>query len=291
MDKDTAFHETRPHDCARRHRRPVAIAALLVVTAVTGAVLSGCGADGGEDDGAKTRATEEAQAGRRVLWMGDSIAGSEAPPLEASLKASGQAFRDATSDGGGTVVEGDAMTGPIAEITWKNLAKTIESFRPDVIAYQITTYDWGSAGQQRASYAKLAQTARDAGAELVIVSAPPFRIDGFYAKHAGSIASAPKAAEAVADRGGGTVDGTVDGAVGRMVRFLDSSVLWGTDARGGKAQRSADGIHSCQQGSAAFAKWFTDRLGEAYGFTPAAPATWATGSWTADERYGKLGCS
>ena len=43
--------------------------------------------------------------------MGDSIAGAEAPPLEAALTASGQRFKDASSDGGGSVVEGDKMPG------------------------------------------------------------------------------------------------------------------------------------------------------------------------------------
>ncbi|WP_116209679.1 SGNH/GDSL hydrolase family protein [Streptomyces olivoreticuli] len=275
MDKDITPHQTHPF--SRRHRR-TALAALLAATAVTGAALTGCGAGDEKGSGSKTGGTSAAQTGKKVLWMGDSIAGAEAPPLEAALKASGVEFKNAASDGGGTVVEGDRTAGQIAEGTWKDLAKNIASFRPNVIAYQITTYDWGSAEQQRASYEKLAKTARDAGAELVIVSAPPFKIDDFYKKYTGAIESAPKAAKEAADRSGG------------KARFLDSSALWGTDAGAGKAQRSSDGIHSCQQGSAAFAKWFTQQLGTAYGFAPADPAKWATGSWTADERYGKLGC-
>ncbi|MBH1937745.1 SGNH/GDSL hydrolase family protein [Streptomyces sp. AV19] len=274
MHKDTTTHTRRP-------RRRAAFAALLAATAVTGLALTGCGAGDDKDSGSKPGADNSAAAsptGKKVLWMGDSIAGAEAPPLEAALKASGVEVKNAASDGGGTVVEGDKTTGPIAKDTWKDLAKNIASFRPNVIAYQITTYDWGTAEQQRASYEKLARTARDAGAELVIVSAPPFKIDDFYKKSGGAIASAPKAAKEVADRSGG------------KVRFLDASALWGTDAGAGKAQRSSDGIHSCQQGSASFAKWFTERLGTAYGFAPADPAKWATGSWTGDARYGKLGC-
>ncbi|MCZ1019601.1 SGNH/GDSL hydrolase family protein [Streptomyces noursei] len=285
MDKSLSSHHAHqpPHRHRRRRGRRAALAAVLAVTAVTGAVLTGCGAGGGGDGALKTDPGESAQPGpqgkdKRVLWMGDSIAGAEAPPLEAVLKASGVGFKNAASDGGGTVVEGDRMAGQIAESTWKDLAKNIESFRPNVIAYQVTTYDWGSADQQRASYEKLARTAQRAGAELVIVSAPPFKIDDFYKKYESAIASAPKAAEQVADRSGG------------KVRFVDASALWGTDPKAGKAERSSDGIHSCQQGSAAFAKWFTEQLGKAYGFTPAAPEKWATGSWTGDERYGKLGC-
>ncbi|MFP3964966.1 hypothetical protein SMC26_21815 [Actinomadura fulvescens] len=36
----------------------------------------------------------------------------------------------------------------------------------------------------------------------------------------------------------------------------------------GKAQRSKNGSHSCQPGSASFAKWFAERLGKQFGFTP-----------------------
>ncbi|WP_431045310.1 hypothetical protein ACQUSR_27590 [Streptomyces sp. P1-3] len=81
----------------------------------------------------------------------------------------------------------------------------------------------------------------------MIVSAPPFKIDDFYKKYESAIASAPKAKQ-VADRSGG------------KGRFVDASALWGTDPKAGKAQRASDGIHSCQQGSAAFAKWFTEQL-------------------------------
>ncbi|KNB54012.1 SGNH/GDSL hydrolase family protein [Streptomyces caatingaensis] len=267
------------HTTTRKTSRRAALAALLAATAVTGAALTGCGAGDAKDGGTKADGgAATARAGKKILWLGDSIAGAEAPPLAAALKASGVEFKNASSDGGGTIVEGDKMSAPIAKDTWKGLAKNIDAFHPDVIAYQITTYDWGSAEQQRASYEKLARTAQDAGAELVIVSAPPFKIDDFYKKFAGAIASAPKAAKEVADRSGG------------KVRFLDASALWGTDAGAAKAQRSSDGIHSCQQGSAAFAKWLTGKLGSAYGFTPAAPEKWAAGSWTSDARYGKLGC-
>ena len=170
------------------------------------------------------------------------------------------------------------MTAQLAKDTWKDLARNVKSFHPNVIAYQITSYDWGTARQQQASYERLATVAKEAGAELVIVSAPPFKIDDFYKEHEGAIASAPKAAQDAAGRDGG------------RVRFLDSSKLWGTDASAARAQRAPDGIHSCQQGSAAFALWFTQQLGKAYGFTPAAPKKWANGSWTGDERYGKLDC-
>ena len=72
--------------------------------------------------------------------------------------------------------------------------------------------------------------------------------------------------------------------------FLDASHLWGTDASAAKAQRSSDGIHNCQQGAAEFASWFTKQLGKREGFAPASVDAWANGSWTGDDRYGKLKC-
>jgi hypothetical protein len=274
-----------------RRRRLAIVAAVVLIAVGAGGALTGCGnAEGGSEakpgssspasqdkTGKKVPAPQD-KTGKKVLWLGDSIAAVEAPPLSAALQASGVEFKNASSDGGGTVVRGDKMIDPIAAATWKDLGADLASFHPNVIAYQITTYDWGTLQQQRASYEKLAKTAQDAGAELVIVSAPPYKLDDFYKKHEGAIKSAPKAAEKVAVDSGG------------KVRFFDSSALWGVDSTAAKAHRSSDGIHSCQQGSAAFAKWFTEQLGKAHGFTPAAPGQWAKGSWVADKRYAKLGC-
>ncbi|MEW1845455.1 hypothetical protein AB0392_46555 [Nonomuraea angiospora] len=107
----------------------------------------------------------------------------------------------------------------------------------------------------------------------MLVSAPPFKIDDFYKPHENAIRSAPAMAAKAA---GG--------------RYLDAAALWGSDYSAARAQRAKDGIHSCQQGSAAFATWFAKQLGELAGFTPATPAVWATGPWTGDERFAKLGC-
>lgn len=266
-----------------QRRRALSAAVLL---AVTGAVaLAGCGDDDGDATGSKAAASSTGSASasgagtdKRVLWVGDSIAGVEAPPLGAALKASGAAFKDDSSDGGGTVVEGGRMSRALARSTWKRLRADLASFHPDVLAYQITTYDWGTPAQQRASYRKLAKTAGEAGADLVLVSAPPYKIDDFYAPHADAIKSAPEAARAVAKSAAGNV------------HFLDASKLWGTDGGADRAQRSSDGIHSCQQGSAAFATWFVERLGKLYGFAPAGPEVWAKGAWVEDRGYAELGC-
>ncbi|MFE0105277.1 SGNH hydrolase domain-containing protein [Streptomyces sp. NPDC059009] len=282
------------NDSARNGRRPALLSRRfsplatrsVAALAVLGIALVGCGnqgKDSGKDgSGSEAQAkgsAESASNGTKVLWVGDSIAGAEAPALGAAIEASGAKFKDASSDGGGSVVDGgDQITKKISGDTWKQLHKDISAFQPTVVAYQVTTYDWGSQGKQRAAYDKLAKAAKDAGAKLVLVAAPPFKIDEFYKQHESQIRTAPKAAEAAAENSGGA-------AV-----FFDSSELWGTDSGGKKAQRSKDGIHNCQQGAAAFAKWFTERLGKEAGFTPASVDVWAKGSWTGSDRYGKLKC-
>ncbi|QFY10756.1 SGNH/GDSL hydrolase family protein [Nonomuraea phyllanthi] len=248
-------------------RRAGAILALAA-----GIALAGCGTSTASSGDQPARTP--GGGGVRVLWMGDSIAGAQAPALEAALEAGGAAFRNATSDGGGNVVAGDhPVTAKAAEDTWKTLKENLASFRPTVIAYQITSYDWGTAREQLSAYRRLAGAAADAGARLVLVSAPPFKIDDFFAPHEKAIRRAPAMAAKAAGAG-----------------FLDASELWGNDYAAGKAQRAEDGIHSCQQGSAAFATWFAKKLGGLTGFAPAAPGDWATGPWTGDERFVKLGC-
>ncbi|NJP88463.1 SGNH/GDSL hydrolase family protein [Nonomuraea sp. FMUSA5-5] len=256
--------------------QPTNLTSRLAPAILLVAALAGCGASATPSSGASPRAA--AANGVRVLWMGDSIAGAQAPALKAALEAGGAAFKDATSDGGGNVVAGDhPVTTMAAKDTWKALRENVAAFRPTVIAYQITTYDWGTPAQQLAAYRKLARTAGDAGARLVLVSAPPFKLGEFYRPYEKAIRSAPEmAAKAVKSDA--------------RARYLDASELWGDDYAAAKAQRAKDGIHSCQQGSAAFATWFGGRLGELARFTPAAPATWATGRWTGDERFVKLGC-
>ena len=257
-----------------------ALTTVAVATAL-GAALAGCGSQGtGVRAEGKSGATSAVKStGTKVLWMGDSIAGAEAPALGAALKAGGVEFKDASSDGGGTVVAGsEKITKVIAADTWSQLAKNIESFRPTVVAYQITTYDWGSQDQQRAAYDKLVKTAQSAGARTVFIPAPPIKIDDFYKKYAPQMRTAPQVAEEIAENSRGAA------------AFLDASQLWGTDASAKKALRASDRIHSCQQGAAAFAAWFTTQLGQKEGFTPAAVNTWAKSSWTGDDRYAALKC-
>jgi peptidoglycan/LPS O-acetylase OafA/YrhL len=206
-----------------------------------------------------------------VLFMGDSIAAGEALPLEAALTASGVTLESIASDGGGGVV------GPLAESTWADLPAAIASAEPDVIVYQITTYDWGTEQEQRAGYERLVRTAADAGAELVLVPFPPIRPDEFYAPHMAELDRTDEVARQVAADSGG-----------RAV-FLDSTSVWGDTyqrERDGSPDRSADGIHTCQQGAARFAGWLLDELARRYtGFVPAAPEEWVDAGWAADDRF------
>ncbi|MEG8275253.1 SGNH/GDSL hydrolase family protein [Streptomyces sp. AHA2] len=265
---------------SRPARRTVglAVAATAAVTGLTACQgsTSGTGVQDSGPDGGRSRTAETATHDTRphkLLWMGDSVGEVQAPALGAAMKAGGAAFASMAVAGGGGVI------GETAAPTWDELPKRLAAFKPDVVAYQITTYDWGTADEQRAGYERLAKTVSDAGAELLLVSAPPFKFDDFYKKHEAAIRTAPQSAREVADN-------DPDG-----VHFLDASALWGTDATAAKAQRSKDGIHSCQQGSAAFAAWFGKELNKRYSFTPARPQEWANGSWTGEKVFGQIGCA
>ncbi|WP_282085642.1 SGNH/GDSL hydrolase family protein [Streptomyces tendae] len=258
-----------------------ALAAAAVALSLTGCQDSGTGVEvsAGEtaaadaSDGARGSGGKRDDGPRRLLWMGDSIGEAQAPALDAAMQAGGVAFESVAAAGGGGVV------GEIAAPTWDRLPKTLKTFAPDVVAYQVTTYDWGTPAEQRAAYERLVKTVNEAGADLLLVSAPPFKLDDFYQPHKKEIESAPRSAKSVAAKHPDTA------------AFLDASALWGEDSGAEQAQRGKDGIHSCQQGSAAFAVWFGEQLEQRYGFDPAAADAWATGEWTGDQVYSRLGCA
>nr|CAC42208.1 hypothetical protein [Amycolatopsis mediterranei U32] len=205
----------------------------------------------------------------KVLFLGDSVAAGEALPLAAAFKASGVEFQSIAADGGGNVV------GPFSEENWQKLPGEITSAHPAVVVYQLTTYDWGSREEQRAGYGKLSATVTGAGAKLVFVTTPPIKPDDFYQPHLADLNRAPEVARKVASAGTATV--------------LDASPVWGStyqQVKDGKADRSADGIHTCPQGAARFTGWLLAELAKLFpGFTPAPAQYWANTGWSADVHF------
>lgn len=246
----------------------VGLSALAVLTA-------GCSASGshGSETADANRSGEiaDGKSFSKVLFVGDSIAVGEALPLSEAFDASGVEFESAAAEGGGNVV------GPFSEENWKKLPGQISSSGADVVIYQITTYDWGTPKQQQAAYRRLADTARNSGAALKIVTMPPIKADEFYRPHVKDLKTATRAAQSVAK------------ADPEEVTVLDASDVWGTayaKVRDGRPDRSGDGIHTCPQGAARFAAWLLRSLTEQYpGFAPADPADWANTGWSGDEHF------
>jgi hypothetical protein len=216
----------------------------------------------------------EAPAGpglAKVLFLGDSVAAGEALPLAAAFEAADVGFQSIASDGGGNVV------GPFSEENWKKLPGEVASADPTVVVYQLTTYDWGSQQEQQAAYEKLLTTVTETGAKLVFVTMPPIRPDEFYQPHMADL-----------DRTGDVARTVAAGSSGQA-SVLDASEVWGgayQQVRGGKADRSADGVHTCPQGAARFTNWLLAELAKLFGgFTPAAAQDWANTGWSADKHF------
>lgn len=208
----------------------------------------------------------------RVLWMGDSIAAGLALPLEAAAKAGGLTFKSLAADGGGGVV------GPLADTTWSTLPSTLAEFRPDLVIYQVTTYDWGTAAEQRAGYERLIREAKDA--QVVFVTMPPIQPDEFYAAHMPDLNRTTAVLRDLVASSAGTANPAV---------LLDSAEVWGPTyqrTRDGKPDRSADGIHTCPAGAARFTSWLLTRpTGRLAGIRRVPPEAWANSGWSADRRF------
>ncbi|WP_306368696.1 SGNH/GDSL hydrolase family protein [Nocardiopsis sp. CC223A] len=236
------------------------------------AACTGAPAGTGDTEASEPSAPAPADAGpETVLFTGDSIAVGQSLPLAAAFAETPVAFHSIAAEGGGNVV------GPFSEENWETLPGEIEEAAPDVVVYQITTYDWGTREEQARGYGRLADTAADAGADLVIVTAPPIRPDDFYAPHMDDLARAPEVAREVARD-----------SAGRVV-VLDATTVWGEEysrEREGLADRSPDGIHTCPQGAARFTDWLLDELAGLYpGFAPPRAQDWAEGDWAADDHF------
>jgi hypothetical protein len=239
--------------------------ALALIGALSLALATGCG-----DASTTTDATTRG-APTRVLFVGDSVAVGEALPLAAAFQASDVEFASIAADGGGNVV------GPFSDKNWHKLPAQIAAAHPDVVVYQLTTYDWGSREAQQAAYERLLRTVTKAGAQLVFVTMPPIRPDDFYRPHMADLRRAPSVARAVAAASGG------------QATLLDAGAVWGDTyerLRAGAIDRSTDGIHACPQGAARFASWLLRELARhPGGFTPAPADAWANAGWSADPHF------
>ncbi|MCS7480443.1 SGNH/GDSL hydrolase family protein [Umezawaea endophytica] len=209
----------------------------------------------------------------KVLFSGDSIAVGQAMPLKAALDAGGVEFQSIAAEGGGNVV------GPFSDESWQKISGAIASAKASVVIQQLTTYDWGTEDEQRAGYQKLLQAVTAGGAKLVLVTAPPIRPDDFYQPHMAELDRMPAVAKSV-----------VDTSSGQAV-LLDAGAVWGESYerdKDGKADRSADGIHTCPQGAARFTRWLLAELKKLYpGFSPADPQKWANAGWSADKHFAR----
>ncbi|MEV2275617.1 SGNH/GDSL hydrolase family protein [Nocardiopsis sp. NPDC049922] len=250
--------------------------ALRALTGALPLILLTAACSGSPEESADPPATEPAADSSgtsvsEVLLLGDSVAVGQSLPLASALQEAGVGFTSLASEGGGNVV------GPFSEENWKTLPDEIGSASPDVVIYQLTTYDWGTREEQLEGYGRLVETVSGEEADLVFVTSPPIRPDDFYEPHMGDLERAPDVAREVAEGSSGSAT------------VLDATEVWGQEylqEREGTPDRDPDGIHTCPQGAARFTAWLLDELAELYpGFTAPAPEAWAGRDWAADEHF------
>ncbi|MFD2422752.1 SGNH/GDSL hydrolase family protein [Amycolatopsis pigmentata] len=247
-------------------------AAALLLTAACSGQSSVTNTAGNSGAGTDSGSGPSGQA--KVLFVGDSVALGESQALAAAAAASKLPFQSVAEDGGGNVV------GPNSDEIWKELSGKIDSAKPSVVVYQITTYDWGSEQEQKAAYTKLVQKDSDIGAKTVFVTMPPIKADDFYQSHMADLNRTTSVARKVADDSSG------------KAALLDAGAVWGDkyqQIKDGKADRSSDGIHTCPQGAARFSNWLLTGLAKLIpGLNPAPAASWANTGWAADKHF--TGC-
>ena len=204
----------------------------------------------------------------RVLMVGDSMAFDEWPAVASAMYAGGISIGGYVSPGAGLL---DTRYKSTAEID-----KMVVDFKPDLVLYQGSLWDSGTADAQRAAYEQFTDLVLAQGSRLAFITILPLRADHQDPEHLGAI---PVIMHQIADRHPGDV----------MV--LDSDGVWGPvfvqDVNGDKVpERKPDGVHICPSGAAMFAIWLTGQLRDRFqDFTPAPPDKWATGAWVGDPRY------
>ena len=148
-------------------------------------------------------------------------------------------------------------------------------FHPDLVLYQGSLWDWGTADEQLLAYTRFADVVMGTGARLFFITVPPLLVE----ESTGPMTTITSVMQAVANLHPG------------QVFVLDSDGAWGAefaeDVNGDKVpERKPDGVHVCPSGAAMYALWLLGELQQRFAdFVPAPPAEWATGQWVDDTRY------
>jgi hypothetical protein len=204
---------------------------------------------------------------RHVMFAGDSVARGAAPAVEAALRAAGVEASSIAFDGAGIMAAPDDSLEVYAD--------ALAFFDPDVVVYQLSLWDRGSADQQRAAYGAFAALVTGTGARLVFVTPPPMERPDEHPdlERLRSIAAALAHEQPDA------------------VHLLDADAVWGAtytrDIGGdGAADRMKDGVHVCQGGAMQFGAWLVDALEARFDGIRSAPlADWVFGPWNASTAY------
>jgi hypothetical protein len=205
-----------------------------------------------------------------VTWHGDSIAFDAAPAVVAALQSSG-VDADTLAFPGVRLTAYDDGRDPLAFISQR-----LADDPPDVLIHQLSVWDAGKpVDEQRQALAALDDLLASRGVALVLVTAP---------------VQTPELADPNMPNLVESARWLVDRDPGRIALFDQTQVFGDVYARDvdddGVPERKPDGVHLCPSGSARLAAWLLAELSaRAPGFQPAAPAAWATGPWTKEDRF------
>jgi hypothetical protein len=205
---------------------------------------------------------------KRILMVGDSMAFDEWPAVASALFAGKISIGGYVSPGAGLL---DTRYKATTEIN-----KMVVDFKPDLVLYQGSLWDSGTAEVQRAAYEQFTDFVLGQGARLALITIPPLRADHQDPANLGALTGIM---HEIADKHPG------------QVFVLDTDEVWGPvftqDVNGDKVpERKPDGVHICPSGAAMYAIWLMNQLQERFtGFVPAPPELWATGEWVGDPRY------
>jgi peptidoglycan/LPS O-acetylase OafA/YrhL len=204
----------------------------------------------------------------RVLMVGDSIAFDVWPAVASAM------FADRISIGG-YVSPGAGLLDNRYDSTTE-IDKKVVDFKPDLVLYEGSLWDFGTAEAQRAAYERFTDFVLGQGARLALITIPPLRADHQDPANLGSLTGIMR--DIAAEHPGEVI-------------FLNSDEVWGPvftqDVNGDKVpERKPDGVHVCPSGAAMYAIWLMNALQHHFAdFEPAPPASWATGEWVGDPRY------